>query len=104
MQKSTSSPLLVAVILILTFPIWFGVGAGLFGVIIGIFGAVIGIIGALLGVLVGLIVLPFKLLFGWDNWGWHSDFDGGFFHTNNWFIIILLIIIAILVVQKRKPA
>ena len=55
MDKSTK--ILLIIILILTFPIWIGVVAGLLG-------AVVGVIGALFGVVVGFIGAAFGLVVG----------------------------------------
>ena len=96
-NASSSSTVLLAIILIITFPIWFAVGAALFGVVIGLFGVVIGVIAALFGGLIALIALPFKLLFGWHS-GWHW-----FPHLHlNGFVMIALFIVAALFVRGRK--
>ena len=96
-NASSSSTVLLAIILIITFPIWFAVGAALFGVVIGLFGVVIGVIAAIFGGLIALIALPFKLLFGWHS-GWHW-----FPHIHyNGFVMIALIIVAALIVRGRK--
>jgi hypothetical protein len=95
---SSSSTILLVIILIITFPVWIALGAALFGVIMGLFGAAIGVIGAIFGVMIALITLPFKILFGWGDWGWH-----GFPHFHyNGFIIIALIIVAALIVRGRR--
>ena len=97
-SDSCSSTVLLGIILIITFPIWFAVGAVLFGVAMGLFGAAVGIIAAICGVMVAIIALPFKLLFGWGDWGWH-----GFPHFHyNGFWLITLIVIAALIVKGRK--
>ena len=98
-EASSSSTILIIVIIILTFPIWFSVGAGLFGVLMGLFGVALGVIAALFGALIALIVLPFKLLFGWHSgWHWFPHFH------HNGFAFIALIIVAALIVRGRKPA
>lgn len=55
-EKKTSW-ILIAIIAVLTFPLWIGVVAGLFG-------AVVGIIGGLFGVVVGLLGASFGLIIG----------------------------------------
>ena len=88
---TTSTPSVLAIIIIvLTFPLWFGLGMGLVG-------AAIGIITALFGVMVAIVVLPFKILFGWGDWGWH-----GFHHFNSFALIVLIIIAALIVRQKNR--
>ncbi len=86
--SSTSSVLLI-IIVVLTFPLWFGLG-------IGLIGAAVGIIGALIGVMATIITLPFKLLFGWGHWGWD-----GFHHFNSLGLIVLIIIAAMIVKKKN---
>lgn len=95
---SSSSSVLLVLILILTFPIWFAVGAAAIGVVAGLFGAAIGVIGAIFGVFIALITLPFKLIFGWGDWGWH-----GFPHVHfNGCILLAIVIIAALMVRSRS--
>ncbi len=101
-SNSPSSTLFIAILLIITFPFWFGLGAGLFGLVIGLFGAAIGILAAIFGVCIAIIAIPFKILFGSNDWGWHSDIDLPFFHTNNGFLILLLIVIAVMITMKGK--
>ena len=54
-SMSTGTKILIAVIIILTFPLWIGVVAGLFGALIGIIGAAFGIVVGLLGATLGLL-------------------------------------------------
>lgn len=101
-NDSSSSTILLAIILIITFPIWFAVCAALFGVVVGLLGAAIGVVAAVFGALVAVIVLPFKLLFGWGHWGWH---DWGLFHHHShsgFWIIAFIIVIALIVRGRRK--
>ncbi|NOT75249.1 MAG: hypothetical protein HOP08_09995 [Cyclobacteriaceae bacterium] len=97
-QANSTSPILVAVILIITFPLWFGLLAGLFGIVIGLMGAAIGLFAGLFGIVAGVIAIPFKILFGWGDWGWH-----GFphFHSSGLWMIIFIIIAAVIVKRKR---
>lgn len=99
-SNSGSSTLLVVILLAVTFPIWFAIIAALFGVIAGLFGAAIGVVAALFGICVAIIVLPFKLFFGWGD----HDFHFPFFQTGNGFIILLLVIIAFALLQKSRRA
>lgn len=62
MSKETK--ILIAIIIILTFPLWIGVVAGLFGALVGIIGAVFGIAVALLGVTIGLVAGGIGLIVG----------------------------------------
>lgn len=62
-KMKKSSKILIIVLLILTFPLWIGVVAGLFGTAVGLIGAIVGIliaacIGAL-GLLLGGIICVF---------------------------------------------
>ncbi|MBR3811528.1 MAG: DUF1700 domain-containing protein [Agathobacter sp.] len=62
MTKGTK--ILIAVIIILTFPLWIGIVAGLFGALVGIIGAAFGIAVGLLGATVGLVVGGIGLIVG----------------------------------------
>ena len=55
-KMSKSTKILIVVLLVLTFPIWIGVVAGLFGVAVGIIGAAFGIVVGFLGSAFGLVV------------------------------------------------
>jgi hypothetical protein len=99
--NSTSSALLL-ILLIFTFPLWFGLGAALFGVIIGLCAAAFGVVVAIFAAAVAIVTLPFKLLFGWsdggwDDWGWHFHIGP---HINGFMIIAIVIVIA-LVIRSR---
>jgi hypothetical protein len=96
-SSSASSTVLVIIILVLTFPLWLGLGGALIGVVAGLFGAMIGVVAALFGGIIALIALPFKLMFGWDDWGWH----GPHFHSNG-FVWLALLIFAALIINRRK--
>ncbi|MEY4930144.1 MAG: hypothetical protein RI909_868 [Bacteroidota bacterium] len=95
--SSSNSTVLVVIILVLTFPLWIGLGGALIGVVAGLFGAMIGIIAALFGAVVALIALPFKLIFGWGDWGWHGPHVDG-----NGFVWLALLIVAALLINRRK--
>ncbi len=96
-SQSSSTSVLMIIILVITFPIWFAICAALFGVAIGLFGAAIGVVAALFGVIITIIVLPFKLIFGWGHWGWNwfPHFHGGFW-------LITLVAVAALIVRGRN--
>ncbi len=100
--NSTSSVLLL-IILIFTFPLWFGIGAALFGVIIGLFAATFGVIVALFAAAIAIVALPFKLFFGWsngdwDDWGWHFHIGP---HING-FMILAIIVVIVLALRSRN--
>jgi hypothetical protein len=104
-NESTSTHILLILLLIITFPVWFGLAAGLFGIAAGVFGAIIGVCGAIFGVfgallggLMALIALPFKILFGWSHDGWHWF---PHFHFNA-FVMIAVIIVVALVAKNKK--
>ena len=102
-RTDSNSPLLIALVLIVTFPLWFGLGMGLFGLIVGLMGAAVGLIAGFFGLIVGLIALPFKLLFGWGDWGWGCDIFPSF-HFGRSFMMVIVIIIAALIVKNRRTA
>lgn len=56
--------ILIAIIIILTFPLWIGVVAGLFGALVGIIGAAFGIAVGLLGATLGLLAGGIGLIIG----------------------------------------
>src|ERR1043165_59245 len=95
--SSSSQTILLAIIVIITFPIWIGLFGALFGVAAGIFGAAIGIVGGIFGAIFGLIALPFKLLFGWGHWDWGC----GWFGHHHGFGLIALIIVLALIFRNR---
>jgi hypothetical protein len=104
-KESASTHVLLIILLIITFPVWFalaagliGIAAGVFGAIMGVFGAIFGVFGALLGGLMALIALPFKILFG----GWHDGWHLFPHHHFNAFAMIAVIIVVALIVKGRK--
>ncbi|MDZ4716731.1 MAG: hypothetical protein SH819_14795 [Cytophagales bacterium] len=62
--RSQSSTILIILILVITFPIWFGVAALVIGLAAGLIGAVFGLLAGLTGATFALLALPFKMLFG----------------------------------------
>ncbi len=53
---SKSNKILLIILLVLTFPLWIGVVAGLFGTVVGIIGAVFGIVVGIIGAAFGLVM------------------------------------------------
>jgi hypothetical protein len=96
-RSSSTSTLLIILILVFTFPVWIALGGALIGVIAGLFGAMIGIAAALFAGLVTLIVLPFKILFGWGDWScnWPS-------FAGNGYVWLAMVIIAALIISRRS--
>jgi hypothetical protein len=99
MTKSTST-LLVAILVILTFPIWIGLAGGLFGLVGGLLGALFGIMGAIFGAIFGGIASLFDWIFGgmfhWPHYhGWH---------ISKLCTIALVILLIALAVRTRKKA
>jgi Flp pilus assembly protein protease CpaA len=89
------SPVLLVLILFLTFPIWIAAGGVVFGLMMGLIGAIFGVIGAIFGIFFGIIGGAFHLLFGLGSWHGHHFFF-------NKFVCLALIIVAVLVVNKRS--
>lgn len=86
-RTTSSSQVLLIILLVITFPLWFSIGAMVFGILAGVAGALIGVIGGLFGMMVGLIALPFKILFGWGHSGW------GFFWSPAFFISLVILLV-----------
>lgn len=100
MSKGTT--LLLAFILIFTFPIWIGLLAGGFGLIMGIFGGILGIIGGIFGAIFGVIGSVFGAIFGIFDWSWgHSHTFFPHVHFNG-YAMAAIVIVAILILNKRK--
>lgn len=97
MQRS--STLLIVIILIITFPFWFGLGAGLFGIIAGLFGGLIGLIAGLIGAIVGIMAAIFKAIFGIGSWHTNWHFGGPDMDAFIWFA---LLIIGALIITRRN--
>ena len=58
-KMSRSTKVLLVIVIILTFPIWIGVVAGLFGTLVGILGGLFGTVVGIGGAAIGLIVAGF---------------------------------------------
>ena len=100
--QNSTSPLLVLILLVLTFPIWIALGGALFGLIIGLCGAVFAVVVAIFGVAVAIIALPFKILFGWGNhdwgdWSWHVGP-----HINGYVLVAIIIVIVLAIKAQSK--
>lgn len=52
---SQSTKILLIILIVITFPIWIGIVAGLFGAAIGLIGALFGVIVGLMGAVIGLV-------------------------------------------------
>jgi hypothetical protein len=94
---SRSSTVLLALLLLFTFPIWFGVGMGLIG---GAIGIVAGVFGAVFGVIGGIFGAIFHGIFGWGH-DWH------FFphmHGNRFAFFAFIIIVALIMSKRNKKA
>ena len=63
-RMSKGMKILIAVIIILTFPLWIGIVAGLFGGLVGIIGGAFGIAVGLLGATIGLVAGGIGLIIG----------------------------------------
>jgi hypothetical protein len=106
-SANSSSSVLLLIILVFTFPLWFGLGAAFFGVIIGLCAAAFGLIAGLFAIAIAIVAFPFKLLFGWGDGGWENW--GLNFHIGphvNWFMVVAIIIVISIAIrsQDRKRA
>jgi|GEM_PF-6169662 len=92
------SPILLVLILFITFPFWIAAGGIGFGLFMGLIGAMIGVIGAIFGIFFGLLGGALHFLFGFGSWHDHHPF---FF---NKYIFLAIVIIAGIIISKRsKP-
>ena len=93
---SRSSTILLALLLLFTFPLWFGIGMGLIG---GAIGIVAGVFGAVFGVIGGIFGAIFHGIFGWGHHDWHFF---PHFHGNRFVWFAMIIIVAVLISTKNK--
>jgi len=98
-RQSSTSPVLIPIILIITFPVWISIAGVVFGLAAGLFGLVFGLIAGLFGLIIGIIAFPFKLIFGSDDWGWHPFHFHGF-HSDGW-LMVAVIILVVLALRKK---
>lgn len=99
------STVLLALIVLFTFPLWIAIVAGGFGILIGIiaaiFGLIIGAFGLVFGAIAGILKAIFSGIFGWGN---HWDFFSfPHFHLGGFEIAAIIIVIALLVSRKKAP-
>ena len=94
--RNTTTSVLIAVLIIITFPIWIGILGAIFGVMAGLFGAMFGIIAGVFGAVLGGI----GAAFGWivdPPWhGFHGPFMG-----RGIFILIAIVIVVVLLTKRR---
>jgi len=102
MAKGLSAVLLAFIVLI-TFPLWIALMAGGFGVIVGIIAAIFGIFAGIFGAIIGVIGALLELIFGGIfNWDWHGP-QIHFPHVHlNGFVIAAIIITLAIVFSKRR--
>ena len=55
-KLSIGKKVLIVVLLVLTFPVWIGIIAGLFGAVVGVLGAIFGIVVGIGGAAIGVVV------------------------------------------------
>jgi hypothetical protein len=92
------APVLFVLVLVLTFPLWIGVGGMFFGLMMGLIGGLIGaffgLMGAIFGVVFGILGEVFHIFFGFGSWHGHHYFF-------NKYVFLALVIVAALVISKR---
>lgn len=94
--RSSSTNVLIVILIIITFPLWIGILAGLFGIVVGLAGGIFGIVAGIFGAIFGII----GGIFGWV---FSFPFGGDYFHFNGkLFVIALILIILFLAVRKKK--
>ena len=95
--KNSTSPILIAVIVLLTFPIWIGIIGGFFGVLGGIIGGIFGVITGIVGAIFGAMGSLFGWIFGWScggpfGWFWNSEI----------YIILGIVLVIVLASKSRR--
>jgi hypothetical protein len=93
--KNSTSPVLIAIIVLVTFPIWIGIIGGLFGVMGGIIGGLFGIISGVFGAIFGMIGWLFGSIFG-------SSCYGPFGWWNGEIITVAVIVLIIVLAAKSR--
>jgi hypothetical protein len=97
-----SSSILIAIILVFTFPLWFGLGMGFIGLVFGLIGGAIGIVVGLFGAVIGVFAGIFNAIFhGIFGWGHHGSFFPHM-HFNGFFFLCMLIVVALLISKRNK--
>lgn len=90
------SAIVLAFVILISFPLWIALIAGGFGIIVGIFGALFGVIagvfGAIFGILGAIIDALCGGIFDWN--GPHISFPH--FHLNGFGIAAIIITLAII--------
>jgi hypothetical protein len=97
-SNSSATTVLIILLVIFTFPVWIGLGAGIIGLVVGLFGAAIGLVAGIFGAILGVIGGIFGWLFDWDH-HWHGPFH---FWNANVFAIILVTVIVLIVTRAKK--
>ena len=96
MTKSTT--VIVALLVIISFPIWIGLAGGIFGLVFGLIGGIFGLFGAILGAIFGAIGAMFEWIFG-GMFHWHH-FHG--IHFSKLCVLGLVVLVIALAVKSNK--
>src|SRR5689334_9367638 len=89
----------VIILLVVTFPLWIGILAGIFGAVFGLIGGAIGLVfgvfGAVIGAIGAVIGGIFEFIFHpWDH--------GHFMHFNTVWFAVIFIAIVVLISSRKK--
>ena len=101
-NTSGTNTVLIIFMLLITFPIWVTLGGIMLGLAGGLIGVLVGVCAAIFGVFVALIALPFKILFGLGDWGYHDSFFH--FGDHTLFIIAMIILVALILRRQRSAS
>jgi hypothetical protein len=93
--KNSTSPVLIFVIVLLTFPIWIGIFGGIFGLVGGIAGGLFGIVTGIFGAIFGMIGGLFGWIFDWSC-------GGPFGWWNTEVMVVLGIVLVIVLASKSR--
>lgn len=106
MEHMRTSSVLFLVMVVITFPLWFGLGMGFFGLVIGLLGAMVGLafglIGALVGVFAWVINSFFSIVLGrpFDS---SLSFDFDFLYDHVWTLAVVVVLVILLTRRKNVP-
>lgn len=93
--RNTTNSILIAILIILTFPLWIGLVGAAIGIVAGVFGAVFGVIGGVFGAVFGGLGATL-------GWIFSGPFHLGFVFIKVFIIAIVLFLLLSALRTKRS--